>query len=258
MSKKCAKCDKTVYPAEELKCLDKVWHKVCFKCWECGMALTMKNYKGYNKLPYCSAHYPQTKATVVADTPEQRRLAQTSLMQSQAAYHADFEKNIKGTMTSVADDPEIRRVKDISNVVSQASYGRQPANNDSDLPRDDNGFVQESREPRTGYIPPQNPHMPSSRMLPIHGLVPSSLQNPVRSDQQQTYQQMRQPPPTQQSQVPMYVAMYDYEAQDTDEVSFLENDRVIQCELIDEGWMVGTIQRTGMRGMVPANYVQRI
>jgi len=24
MSKKCAKCDKNVYPAEELKCLDKV------------------------------------------------------------------------------------------------------------------------------------------------------------------------------------------------------------------------------------------
>lgn len=37
-------------------------------------------------------------------------------------------------MTSVADDPEIRRVKDISNVVSQASYGRQPSNNDSDVP----------------------------------------------------------------------------------------------------------------------------
>ena len=38
------------------------------------------------------------------------------------AYHADFEKNIKGTMTSMADDPETKRVREIANVVSQASY----------------------------------------------------------------------------------------------------------------------------------------
>ena len=32
MNKKCAKCEKTVYPVEELKCLEKIWHKTCFKC----------------------------------------------------------------------------------------------------------------------------------------------------------------------------------------------------------------------------------
>uniref|UniRef100_A0A0M3IUY9 LIM zinc-binding domain-containing protein n=1 Tax=Ascaris lumbricoides TaxID=6252 RepID=A0A0M3IUY9_ASCLU len=55
MNKICARpeCGKTVYPLEELKCLDKVWHKQCFKCSVCGMTLSMKNYKGYNKLPYC-------------------------------------------------------------------------------------------------------------------------------------------------------------------------------------------------------------
>lgn len=56
MSKVCAKCEKLVYPTEELKCLDKVWHKACFKCWECGMTLNMKNYKGYDKKPYCQAY----------------------------------------------------------------------------------------------------------------------------------------------------------------------------------------------------------
>ena len=54
-SKKCAKCFKTVYPVEEVKCLDKIWHKACFKCQECGMTLNMKNYKGFDKLPYCGA-----------------------------------------------------------------------------------------------------------------------------------------------------------------------------------------------------------
>ncbi|KAK7477067.1 hypothetical protein BaRGS_00031747 [Batillaria attramentaria] len=82
MSKKCAKCTKTVYPTEELKCLDKIWHKACFKCEVCGMTLNMKNYKGYDKLPYCNAHYPQTKHTAVADTPEARRIAENTKIQS--------------------------------------------------------------------------------------------------------------------------------------------------------------------------------
>ena len=32
-----------------------VWHRQCFKCTECGMTLNMKNYKGFEKMPYCSA-----------------------------------------------------------------------------------------------------------------------------------------------------------------------------------------------------------
>jgi len=56
----------------------------------------------------------------------------------------------------------------------------------------------------------------------------------------------------------VYQAMYDYDAQDDDEVGFRENDVVVNVEPIDEGWMFGTIERTGMRGMLPANYVERI
>ena len=54
-SKKCAACGKTVYPVEEIRCLDKIWHKACFKCQVCNMTLNMKNYKGFDKLPYCGA-----------------------------------------------------------------------------------------------------------------------------------------------------------------------------------------------------------
>ncbi|OUC47144.1 putative LIM domain protein [Trichinella nativa] len=81
---KCARpdCGKTVYPMEELKCLDQVWHKQCFRCTACNMVLTMKNYKGYEKQPYCEAHYPKTKASVVADTPEMRRLQENTKNQS--------------------------------------------------------------------------------------------------------------------------------------------------------------------------------
>ena len=59
-------------------------------------------------------------------------------------------------------------------------------------------------------------------------------------------------------QGPVYQAVYDYDAQDDDEVGFRENDIIVNVEPIDEGWMFGTIERTGMRGMLPANYVERI
>jgi len=110
-TKKCAReeCGKTVYPMEELNCLDKTWHKGCFKCTSCGMALNMKNYKGYNKNPYCDPHYPKISATVVSDTPDMQRVAINSKLQSQHQYHAEYEK-MKGTKIDVGnDDPEISR-----------------------------------------------------------------------------------------------------------------------------------------------------
>ena len=45
------------------------------------MTLNMKNYKGFDKLPYCGAHVPKAKATTVFDTPEMRRLAENSKIQ---------------------------------------------------------------------------------------------------------------------------------------------------------------------------------
>uniref|UniRef100_A0A0B7B9L7 LIM zinc-binding domain-containing protein n=1 Tax=Arion vulgaris TaxID=1028688 RepID=A0A0B7B9L7_9EUPU len=121
MSKKCAKCQKIVYPTEELKCLDKVWHKSCFKCEVCGMTLNMKNYKGYDKIPYCNAHCPTAKHTQVADTPETRRIAENTKIQSNVQYHADFEKQ-KGHKTSVVDDPELERTKQNTQIQSNVNY----------------------------------------------------------------------------------------------------------------------------------------
>ena len=52
--------------------------------------------------------------------------------------------------------------------------------------------------------------------------------------------------------------MYDYTAADDDEVGFQENDMIINCEPIDEGWMNGTVERTGESGMLPSNYVEPV
>ncbi|XP_070593227.1 nebulin [Erythrolamprus reginae] len=55
-----------------------------------------------------------------------------------------------------------------------------------------------------------------------------------------------------------YRAMYDYPAADADEVSFKDGDTIVNVQAIDEGWMYGTVQRTGKTGMLPANYVEAV
>uniref|UniRef100_A0A8C3WYP0 Nebulin n=1 Tax=Catagonus wagneri TaxID=51154 RepID=A0A8C3WYP0_9CETA len=56
----------------------------------------------------------------------------------------------------------------------------------------------------------------------------------------------------------IFRAMYDYTAADADEVSFRDGDAIVNVQAIDEGWMYGTVQRTGRTGMLPANYVEAI
>uniref|UniRef100_A0A1B0CH56 LIM zinc-binding domain-containing protein n=1 Tax=Lutzomyia longipalpis TaxID=7200 RepID=A0A1B0CH56_LUTLO len=97
------------------------WHKACFKCHECGMTLNMKTYKGFNKLPYCEAHIPKAKATTIADTPELKRIAENTKIQSNVQYHAEFEKQ-KGKVTQVADDPETLRIKQNTMHISNVAY----------------------------------------------------------------------------------------------------------------------------------------
>ncbi|EEB07481.1 App1 protein [Schizosaccharomyces japonicus yFS275] len=54
----------------------------------------------------------------------------------------------------------------------------------------------------------------------------------------------------------MVRALYDYVAQEDNEISFFENDLIKEVDFIDKDWWVGTCH--GRRGMFPANYVERI
>ena len=459
MSKKCAKCEKTVYPVEELKCLEKIWHKTCFKCQVCNMTLSMKNYKGFDKLPYCGAHVPKAKATVVADTPENLRLKANSevsrrvkvsamsktvvilQVQSTVKYHAEFEAT-KGKFTAVTDDPESLRLKANSEVISNISYHDvKGQKQDQEKKRSLQGGGENVAEPTfkspspvsevSGYEqqtnkayhqqqqqapPPQlqqqqqqmreqrsaynSASQPASRSTPAQaptsyrsnstGQAPPPYAGPpqqsthqyqqqqqqqqlLMQQQQQQQQQLKQqqllhqqqqqqqqlkaqqqqyaqqqqrqeqarqqamyqqqqqqqrqqqkhstgsnpasqyqqPPYGQQqhgapngyahyagqqgdprrssqpqTQAPSafqapagsssqpqvrtqrpsqsgqkmrcYQAMYDYESQDSDEVSFRDGDIIINAAFIDEGWMTGTVHRTGQSGMLPANYVEPV
>ncbi|CAG7726872.1 unnamed protein product [Allacma fusca] len=353
----CSRCNKSVYPLEELKCLDKVWHKGCFRCSECDMTLNMKTYKGFNKLPYCEAHIPKAKATTVAETPELKRIQENTKIQSNAAYHAEFEKS-KGKFTPVVDDPELLRIKQNTRIISMVAYH-------GDLEK--KALMEQKRvlsgeggDDRNGFAPPKSPsymdelaslptrqptpavhqpqqkkhHQPpeynpppstpssqqynrnsannyhedspsarpfsqsySNHLMTSPYSTPRPTQNVIYSSElgavnpgsprksgrmasgyghshqqpqyhpqqpqhqqppQQQQQQYRNPPQQQPNYGVCYRALYDYEAQDNDEISFADGDLIIDCTAVEEGWMTGTVQRTGNRGMLPANYLRSI
>ncbi|KAF5283873.1 hypothetical protein FQA39_LY04693 [Lamprigera yunnana] len=282
MNKKCARCEKTVYPTEELKCLDKTWHKPCFKCKECGMALNMRNYKGFNKEPYCEAHIPKAKATTMAETPELKRIAENTKLQSNVKYHEDFEKS-KGKFTQVADDPETLRIKQNSKIISNVAYHgelQKKAVMEQKRTINENGFKSsdqananpppftEPPAPVVGnlhsigkiadYDPPVG-NSPYSAGRNTQTVIYTSDRGPVNNPPQRVIGSVHDIDPVNHNYGSLgrvYRAMYDYEAQDDDEVSFMDGDLIINVSSIDGGWMTGEVQRTGQIGMLPANYVQ--
>ncbi|XP_061612104.1 LIM and SH3 domain protein 1-like isoform X1 [Phyllopteryx taeniolatus] len=147
MNPPCGRCTKPVYPTEKINCLDKYWHKGCFSCDVCKMALSMNNYKGFEKRPYCSMHYPKTSFTIVADTPENLRLKQQSMLNSQALYKEEFEKNKGKGFSVVVDTPEMQRLKktqeQISDIKYHEDFERSKVRSDAPLP--ENRTVEPSR-----------------------------------------------------------------------------------------------------------------
>ncbi|XP_048035460.1 LIM and SH3 domain protein 1-like [Megalobrama amblycephala] len=231
MNPLCSRCDKIVYPTEKVNCLDKYWHKGCFSCEVCKMTLNMKNYKGFDKKPYCSQHYPKTSFTIVADTPENLRLKQQSKMQSHVLYKEDFERNKGKGFSVVADTPELQRVKktqdQISNIKYHEEFGKSRMGGEGS-PTDaygNQGFQPPAHSPSYNYDP-----------QPAH-----SAAAPLPSSSGKRYR-----------------AVYDYAAADEDEVSFADGDLIVDVQQIDEGWMFGRVERTGQQGMLPANYVEAI
>ncbi|XP_039978404.1 LIM and SH3 domain protein 1 isoform X3 [Xiphias gladius] len=198
------------------------------------MTLNMKNYKGFEKRPYCNAHYPKTNFTCVADTPENLRLKQQSKMQSQVLYREDFEKNKGKGFSVVADTPELQRIKKTQDQISNIKYH------------------EEFEKRKMGGEAPHPPSSPS----------PAAYQ-PSAGSQNYNYEPAPEPvrqaaggPPP--SAGKRYRAVYDYSAADEDEVSFMDGDVIVDVQQIDEGWMYGRVERTGQQGMLPANYVEAI
>nr|XP_054505468.1 LIM and SH3 domain protein 1 isoform X2 [Agelaius phoeniceus] len=224
MNPNCARCGKIVYPTEKVNCLDKFWHKSCFHCETCKMTLNMKNYKGYEKKPYCNAHYPKQSFTMVADTPENLRLKQQSELQSQIKYHEEFERSRMGPSPSEGSEPE-RRNSPESGAYRRAEQQQQ----------------QQHGQPGATVYQQQQQQPPPSQSYGYKEPTPASSQRNAPAGGGKRFR-----------------AVYDYNAADEDEVSFQDGDTIINVQQIDDGWMYGTVERTGDTGMLPANYVEAI
>ncbi|NXX35963.1 LASP1 protein, partial [Nicator chloris] len=140
-------------------------------------------------------------------------------------YHEEFERSRMGPSPSEGSEPERR------NSPESSGY-RRAEQQQQQLP-------QHGQPGATGGAPLQPPH-PSSGRHPH----PSSGRHPR--------------PMTPVSPQKRFRAVYDYNAADEDEVSFQDGDTIINVQQIDDGWMYGTVERTGDTGMLPANYVEAI
>jgi hypothetical protein len=54
-----------------------------------------------------------------------------------------------------------------------------------------------------------------------------------------------------------YRAVYGYSPQNKDELELEQNDVVIVVDKCDDGWFVGTCERTGKFGTFPGNFVEK-
>ncbi|XP_061441591.1 nebulette isoform X1 [Rhineura floridana] len=270
MNPQCARCGKVVYPTEKVNCLDKYWHKGCFHCEVCKMALNMNNYKGYEKKPYCNAHYPKQSFTTVADTPENLRLKQQSELQSQVKYKRDFEESKGRGFSIVTDTPELQRLKRTQEQISNVKY-----HEDFEKTKG-RGFTPIMDDPVTERVRRNTQVVSDAAYKGVHPHIvemdrrPGIIVAPVlpgayQQSQPQGYGYMHQTSMSSMRSVHSqphsanlrtYRAMYDYSAQDEDEVSFRDGDYIINVQPIDDGWMYGTVQRTGKTGMLPANYIE--
>ncbi|XP_038634616.1 LIM and SH3 domain protein 1 [Scyliorhinus canicula] len=243
MNPSCARCKKIVYPTEKVNCLDKFWHKACFSCEVCKMTLNMKNYKGYDKKPYCNAHYPKSSFTAVADTPENLRLKKQSKLQSQVQYKEDFEKNKGKGFSAVANTPELERIKKNQELVSNIKY-----HEEFERSKGTSAAVGERKSSNGG--PQYNVQHDMHRGHQQH--------QPDAEPQTPAYTPPAAPCAPPPSAGKRYRAVYDYAAADDDEISFQDGDLIVDVQQIDEGWMYGTVERTGDTGMLPANYVEAV
>ncbi|KAL5963182.1 LIM and SH3 domain protein 1 [Taenia solium] len=268
MDRECGACGKTVYPTEELRCLDKLWHKSCFRCQVCKKILGIHNFKGHGGKPYCNVHYPLSKSfTQVSDTPEMQQVAINTKNMSKIQYHRDYELS-RGRQASFPEGQmSFEHGNEFSRTVEtppmqQQSYNRASAD----------GQV------RRSPLNPESYLFPQPLMSATNGNAPDSYAN--------TNDQTASAPDNdyvgknggkaedEGDAIPIYRpnlvmmggmkvtgsgmhfrAVYSYDAAEDDEVSFVEGDEILHGEPIDEGWMFGTVRRTGQFGMLPSNYV---
>jgi len=208
----------------------------------------MKNYKGYNKQPYCRAHYPTTKFTAVADTPENLRLTKQQKNVSMIEYHQGKEDALK-EFTQVSDSVAARQAKHSGSIASDLRYQTMPF----EVGREGKEVGEIVNRPKDGEQPSPAPSPPASvptprpaptpvaepAPTPTPAAVPAAAPEPAPVKEAAPPAESPKPKATVPAVKPQYVAIFDYHMADDDEITILEGDGLIDTLAIDEGWMEG-------------------
>lgn len=78
--------------------------------------------------------------------------------------------------------------------------------------------------------------------------IPAAPPVPVHPEEPKQQQQ--------QNQGNVAVALYDYSAEEDNEISFAEGDTITQIEFVSEDWWQGLAANGKTVGLFPANYVE--
>ncbi|KAJ3123943.1 Unconventional myosin-Ie [Nowakowskiella sp. JEL0407] len=78
----------------------------------------------------------------------------------------------------------------------------------------------------------------------------------VRNDAASPGVKKKAPPPPPAKKAPSVKALYDYDAQEADELTFKTGDIITIISKSDEGWWTGSLR--GKKGLLPSNYVEEI
>ncbi|RXM29698.1 Nebulette [Acipenser ruthenus] len=218
------------------------------------------------------------KPCVIVDTPEMRRVRENQNNISMVRYHEDFEKTRGKGFTPVVDDPNFERVRRNTQVSSEAAYkgvhphvvemdrrpgiivekasrcSRQLSQTLSPVGMsvgDESSEISEKKPSLSCYS--VNTTRTSDDGAPVlPGAYHQGGQSPGFGYMHQTsiasMKSMGSPPHS--ATIRTYRAIYDYAAQDHDEVSFRDGDIIMNVQSIDQGWMYGTVQRTGHKRFV--------
>lgn len=137
----------------------------------------------------------------------------------------------------------------------------------SDTPLDDSreSPILPNRDSKTDPVPPPPPTRKDTSEEQGSEDV-SEAPSPSLPSREVASDSMPPPPPRRttsheepkEKEAPSALAEYDYEAGEDNELTFEENDKIINIEFVDEDWWLGELEKNGEKGLFPSNYVSLI
>jgi len=258
---KCHRSGKTVYGADpQIKCGGMIFLKAHFTCAKTGVKLHEGNAVAKDGDVYHKSHVPKDKHTSTGlDAPELQRLKQQSMRQSKVAYTAAYESE-KGKYEQTGEvDLATKGIMSAQNQASKAAYQQETVVDSAIVPKKKAAPPPPVEEPQQEEEVQQEEPQQEEEYQQEEEVQPE--EEPQQEEEQEQEQEAE--PPQEEEEVATegdglrWVTQYDYAAADGDEVSFTEGDIIINASVVDEGWMTGTVERTGESGMLPSNYVEQ-